>query len=318
VFIVYSPRYRIDIGPHVFPTLKYGLVHDVLIGQGVVHPADVLEPAPASWEELGLVHTAAYLRQARTGGFTSSELAHMELPWSPAIAEGFRLMAGGTIVAARTALDESARLKTAPREAQATVNGKPKLAVTAQLGGGFHHAFADHGEGFCLFNDIAVAIRVLQVERGCARIAVIDCDVHQGNGTAQIFHQDPSVFTFSIHHEHNYPAHKPPGSLDVGLPDAASDDEYLRALELALPRVFERTPELVIYVAGADPYRDDQLGGLNLTVQGLRLRDFLVMKTARTAGVPVAIVLAGGYARRIEDTVAIHAATIEEAARMAG
>jgi acetoin utilization deacetylase AcuC-like enzyme len=185
------------------------------------------------------------------------------------------------------------------------------------IGGGLHHAFPNHGEGFCAFNDVAVAARVLQ-KRGVERIAIVDLDVHHGNGTAFTFESDPRVFTCSMHQQHNYPMWKPRGSLDVGMPDGAHDAAYLRELERALPDVMAHAPQCVFYLAGADPYEDDQLGGLRLTKDGLRERDRLVVKTVRRAGVPLVVTLAGGYARRIEDTVAIHAATIEEASRAAG
>ncbi len=184
------------------------------------------------------------------------------------------------------------------------------------LGGGFHHAHADHGEGFCLFNDVAVAIRALQRDGTVSRAAVVDCDVHHGNGTASIFAGDPTVFTFSIHQQHNYPALKPPSSLDIGLPDGADDREYLAAMERALPLVLASAPDLLCYVAGADPFIGDQLGGLSLTFDGLLRRDTLVLHAALEASVPVVIVLAGGYARRVEDTAAIHLATVEEAVRL--
>ena len=262
---------------------------------------------------MALVHTAEYLEKTRGGGFRASELALLELPWSPSVAEGFRLMAGGTVTAARLAIERALRLA----GAEGTAPGpEPRLAAAANLGGGFHHAFPSHGEGFCLYNDVAVAIRVLQRDRLLRRTAVVDVDVHQGNGTAFIFDGDASVFTFSIHQEHNYPHVKPRGSLDVGLPDGADDREYLLALERALPAVVASRPDLIFYVAGADPYLEDQLGGLCLTYEGLRGRDFLVLSTARNAGVPVVIVFAGGYARRVEDTAAIHLATIEEAIRL--
>jgi acetoin utilization deacetylase AcuC-like enzyme len=184
------------------------------------------------------------------------------------------------------------------------------------LGGGFHHAYADHGEGFCMLNDVAVALRVLLDEGIIARAAVVDLDVHHGNGTASVFAGDPTVFTFSVHQEHNYPADKPPSDLDVGLEDGTGDGEYLGALEAGLRQTLDaQDPELVVYLAGADPYRDDQLGGLSLTLDGLRGRDRMVISECRERGVPVAVVLAGGYAYRLEDTVSIHVATIEELAR---
>jgi acetoin utilization deacetylase AcuC-like enzyme len=223
-------------------------------------------------------------------------------------------MAGGTIAAARLAVEAGARLA---RDAGGGAGGSGgRLAAAANLGGGFHHAFPSHGEGFCLYNDVAVAIRALQRDGAIRRAAVVDADVHQGNGTAFIFDGDSSVFTFSIHQEHNYPHVKPRGSLDVGLPDGTDDRGYLHALERALPAVIDSRPDLIVYVAGADPYLEDQLGGLCLTYEGLRGRDFLVLSAARDAGIPAAIVFAGGYARRVEDTAAIHIATIEEAVRL--
>lgn len=289
--VVFSPRYHIDIGAHVFPTFKYELVARELAARG--HAFD--EPEPASWDQLAVVHTPEYLARARTGGFTLEETAQLELPWSPEIVEGFRLMTGGTLLAARRSLRDGLGL---------------------HVGGGFHHAFADHGEGFCLFNDVAVAIRVLQGEGAFGRAAIVDCDVHHGNGTAMIFDGDPSVFTFSIHQQHNYPAFKPRGSLDVGVEDRLQNVEYLTKLRQSLPKVFAFEPQIVFYLAGADPYEDDQLGGLALTGEGLRERDRLLFAACRAAGVPVVLTLAGGYARKLEDTVALHVATFEAAAEV--
>jgi acetoin utilization deacetylase AcuC-like enzyme len=311
VNIVYSDGYRIDLGLHVFPTEKYRLVLMRLLEKGLVKPEAVLEPSPACWEDLALVHTAPYLEKAREGRFTPPELARLELPWSPAIMEGFRLIVGGTVAAARRAVSS-----VSPGWSGSGARCAARLRGAVQLGGGFHHAFPDHGEGFCLFNDIAVAIRRLQADDLITRAAVVDCDVHHGNGTAGIFSGDPSVYTLSVHQEHNYPIHKPPGSRDVGLPDGARDEEYLEALEAALPDLFAFQPDIVFYLAGADPFEGDQLGGLNVSAEGLRLRDFLVLRSACTSGVPVVVTLAGGYARRLEDTVAIHAATVTEALKL--
>jgi acetoin utilization deacetylase AcuC-like enzyme len=288
--VVYSVRYHIDIGAHVYPTIKYQLLRGAL---GALKGYEFVEPSPAAWEDLASVHTVEYLEKARTGSFTVDEIAQLELPWSTQVVEGFRLMTGGTLTAARQALQS---------------------AVGAHIGGGFHHAFANHGEGFCLFNDVAVAIRVLQRERRIARGAVIDCDVHHGNGTAMIFDRDPSVFTCSIHQQHNYPAFKPRSSLDIGLENGVGDAEYVAALSQALPKVFEFDPEIVFYLAGADPYEHDQLGGLGLSLAGLRQRDRVVFAACRAARVPTVVTLAGGYARRVDDTVAIHLGTFEEAA----
>ena len=298
MIVVYSPRYHIDIGLHVFPTDKYRRVRDRIVETGVVQASDIVEPRLASWDELALVHTTEYLEKLRTGAMTAADLAQLELPWSDAMVEGFRLMVGGTIEAALCAVSASCATSASS-------------AFSIHLGGGLHHAFPNHGEGFCPFNDVAVAARVLQT-RGTERLAIVDLDVHHGNGTAFVFESDPRVFTFSMHQQHNYPMWKPRGSLDVGLPDGAHDATYLRELERALPAVMAHRPQCVFYLAGADPYEDDQLGGLRLTMTGLRQRDRLVVETVRSAGVPLVVVLAGGYARRVEDTVAIHVATIEE------
>jgi acetoin utilization deacetylase AcuC-like enzyme len=329
---VYSARYDLDIGLHVFPTRKYRLVRAALgdgsrrhgsgakgdgsgggsHASGTEHvpsrpvPFAFVEPDAATWDDLALVHTSEYLTKVREGTLSREELAQLELPWSPEIVDGFRVMVGGTIAAALAATNPS------PSPESPTPN-----PIAAHLGGGFHHAFANHGEGFCLFNDVAVAVCMLQA-RGIARAAIVDLDVHHGNGTAFIFESDPRVFTFSMHQQHNYPVFKPRGSLDIGLPDGTHDDAYLRALENALPKVLAWDPQCVFYLAGADPYEDDLLGGLRLTKDGLRRRDRMVIEAVRRAGLPLVITLAGGYARNVDDTVAIHVATIEEAAAVEG
>jgi len=292
--VLYSPRYHIDIGLHVFPTRKYQLVHARLVEDGVIAQPDVIEPNAAAWDELALVHTREYLTKIRDGTLTPDDIAQLELPWSPEMVEGFRVMVGGTIEAARLAVDHG--------------------GIVGHIGGGLHHAFPNHGEGFCPFNDVAVAIRVLQRD-GVQRTAVIDLDVHHGNGTAFIFESDSSVFTFSMHQQYNYPMWKPRGSLDIGLMDGIGDADYHRQLEEALPAVMASNPECLFYLAGADPYEQDQLGGLRLTLDGLRARDRIVIDQARRNRLPMVIVLAGGYARRVEDTVAVHTATMKEAAR---
>lgn len=292
--VVYSTRYHIDIGPHVFPTHKYQMVHQCLLQTGLIRSSDTIEPPAASWQALAAVHTSEYLANMRDGTLSDEDVAQLELPWSAEMVDGFRVMVGGTI--------EAARLAVAAR------------SIVPHVGGGLHHAFSNHGEGFCPFNDVAVAVRDLQAS-GIERTAIIDLDVHQGNGTAFIFESDPNVFTFSMHQQDNYPLWKPRGSLDIGLNDGTGDIEYLRRLEQALPNVMACDPQCVFYLAGADPYEDDQLGGLRLTQTGLRQRDRFVIRQVRAAGVPLVIVLAGGYARRVEDTVAIHVATIEEAQR---
>ena len=281
---VYSPRYEFSLPGHVWPTAKYRLIVEQLRGA-----VDLVPPSPASWDDLALVHTAEYLDKLRSHRLTLGDLVTLELPWTPELADAFRLMVGGTCDAARLALDEGR---------------------AAHVGGGLHHAYAEHGEGFCPFNDIAVAIRVLQRDGRIARAAVVDCDVHHGNGTAAIFAHDPAVFTFSIHQQHNYPAHKPASSLDIGLEDGAGDARYLAALRGALPQVIGSRPDLLVYVAGADPFEKDRLGGLALTKEGLAERDEEVVAAAHAAGIPLALVLAGGYAADVADTVDIQAATV--------
>lgn len=289
--IVYSPTYEIDLGGHIWPTVKYRLVAERIVAERLVEARALVAPRTASWEELALVHAADYLSKVRAGTLSEDEIQTLELPWLPELVDRFRLMTGGTCLTAELALEHGSAV---------------------HLGGGLHHAFPDHGEGFCLFNDIGVAIRRLQRGGRIERAAVVDCDVHQGNGTAVVFGQDPTVFTFSIHQQHNYPFFKPLGDLDIGLADGTGDDEYLERLARALPIVLASSPALVVYVAGADPFREDRLGGLNLTLEGLRQRDRVVLKATRSAGVPVAVVLAGGYAIDVADTVEIHVGTLRE------
>jgi acetoin utilization deacetylase AcuC-like enzyme len=291
VKVFYSPQYEVSLPGHVWPTSKYRLIAERLRPgrQGYSAPVFV-EPAPASWKDLALVHAPEYLAKLRTDTLTPEDIATLELPWAPGMADTFRLMAGGTCGAAAAALEDGA---------------------AAHLGGGLHHAFANHGEGFCPVNDVAVALRAVQRDQRVHRAAVVDCDVHHGNGTAFIFERDAHIFTFSIHQQLNYPFFKPRSDLDIGLEDGARDEQYLDALAGALPRVFASRPELVIYLAGADPFERDRLGGLKLTKAGLAARDRLVFETARAEGVPVATVLAGGYAEDVNDTVDIHVATIE-------
>jgi len=316
---VYSDRYQIDLGLHVFPTAKYRLIAERLSQRPDI---TIVEPEPATWAQLALVHTAEYLAKMRDGTLGETEVDQLELPWSAGMVDGFRLMVGGTVQAGllATGLEETS-LKSQVREdvGEDDATSRPATSafrVVCHVGGGLHHAFPNHGEGFCPFNDVAVAARVLQ-DRGLVRIAIVDLDVHHGNGTAFTFESDPKVFTLSMHQQHNYPLWKPRSTLDVGLPDGAHDATYLRELERALPRAMAHRPQCVFFLAGADPYEDDQLGGLRLTRDGLRRRDRMVIETVRAAGVPLVVTLAGGYARRLEDTVSIHAATIEEAAAAA-
>lgn len=291
--IVYSADYEVDIGSHVFPTSKYRLVREALIATGHASSSDFMEPPEATRAELDLAHDAEYLDDLLDLRPTP-RVTRSEMPIDAAILRSALLAAGGTLMAARAAL---------ARRAPAVVH----------LGGGFHHAFAAHAEGFCFVNDIAVAIAACRCEGLISRAAVVDLDVHQGNGTAHIFRDDPAVFTLSIHQENNYP-HKQRSDLDIGLDDGTGDEPYLAALEGALPAALAgHRPDLLVYVAGADPYRDDQLGGLDLTMDGLERRDRMVLAAAAAHGVPAVVVLAGGYARRVEDTVAIHAATARAA-----
>jgi acetoin utilization deacetylase AcuC-like enzyme len=301
--VLYSPRYHIDIGLHVFPTVKYHKVMARLLEARIIDSQDAVEPAPAGWDELRLVHTTEYLEGLRTGSLAREELAQIELPWSEEMVEGFRLMVGGTVQAGLLACGLEHSAFRTPHPAMSAVH----------IGGGLHHAFPNHGEGFCPFNDVAVAVRVLQ-QHGIERIAIVDLDVHHGNGTAFIFESDPRVFTCSMHQQHNYPMWKPRGSLDIGLADGTHDSTYLQELERALPKVLGHQPQCIFYLAGADPYEDDQLGGLRLTRDGLRRRDRMVIEAARSVDVPLVVTLAGGYARNVDDTVAIHCATVEEAA----
>lgn len=295
--VVWSPAYEVDIGPHVFPTVKYRLVRERLLSRGALAEDDFVEAEAVTDELLACVHTPEYLAKIREDRFTSMERILLEVPFSQALAEASRICCGGTLLAGRLALSGG---------------------VGLHLGGGFHHAFPGHGEGFCLLNDVAVAALALLDEGAVSRVMVLDLDVHQGNGTAAIFAADPRVYTVSFHQEENYPAVKPPSDLDVGLPDRTSDATYLALLRQHLPAVLDGFhPELVFYLAGADPYREDQLGGLCLSIEGLRERDAYVLDTVRSAGVGVAVALAGGYAIRETDTVRIHAATLEEGVRAA-
>ena len=314
--LVYSDDYYLPIGTHVFPAEKYQRVQRRLIETGAAEQGDFVAPRPASDQDILLVHTPQYVQKLKTGTLSAREELEMEIPYSPELVRAFWLAAGGSILAAHHAL---------------------KDRVAFNIGGGFHHAFPDHGEGFCMIHDVAVAIRRMQRDDKIRTAMTVDCDVHQGNGTAAIFAgvrvpSDPlpsaggmaagrpakmraahagDVFTISLHQEHNYPAWKPPSSIDVDLPDQIGDDDYLAWLDNALSsglRQFE--PELLCYIAGADPYREDQLGGLSLTIEGLKRRDELVFRVAKARGIPVMVTYAGGYARKLDDTVTIHCNTV--------
>ena len=296
VRVFYCDHFVLPLPPdHSFPMAKYRLTRERLVDDGVIDPLDVVEACAVPWDLLRLAHTAEYVEAVRTGTVPREIQRRIGFPWSPEMAERARRSVGATIQAAREALNSP-------------------LGVSANLAGGTHHAFADRGEGFCVFNDVAVATRLLVAEGRVARVAVIDCDVHQGNGTAAIFVDDPSVFTFSMHGANNYPFRKEASDLDVVFADGTGDAEYLEALSRHVPGLLaSHRPDLVFYLAGADPYEGDRWGRLKLTFEGLRQRDAIVLNTCRAADVPVAITMAGGYARDVEAIVRIHTATICEA-----
>src|SRR5713101_2975697 len=324
--LVYSDDYYLPIGSHVFPAEKYKRIHDRLLASGIAEPSDFVIPRPATNEDVLLVHTPQYVEKLKTGTLSAREELELEIPYSAELVNAFWLAAGGSILAADHALQDG---------------------VAINLGGGFHHAFPDHGEGFCMIHDVAVAIRRMQRDGRIRTAMTVDCDVHHGNGTAAIFAGtrtasqslpssgpstlgrsalDPAtfsqcgvmrgahagdVFTISLHQENNYPPFKPPSSIDVDLPDGITDDDYLAWLDNALSSGLRQfTPDLICYIAGADPYREDQLGGLGLTIEGLKQRDELVFRVAKAQGIPVIVTYAGGYAQRVEDTVTIHCNTV--------
>jgi acetoin utilization deacetylase AcuC-like enzyme len=297
VKLVYSDHYDLHLGAHVFPAVKYRLIKEALLGQNQAKPEDFVEPPLPSDDDVALVHDREYIRKLQSGKLSYLEILRMEIPYSPELVRAVWLCAGGSILAGRLALADGA---------------------CVNVGGGFHHAFPDHGEGFCVLHDVAIAIRGLQKDHTIERAMTVDCDVHQGNGTASIFQGDPSVFTLSIHQANNYPYPKPPSNLDINLDDGADDEEYLSALEEGLDKsLAEFQPDVIFYLAGADPYCEDQLGGLRLTLEGLEKRDRLVFQKAQARKIPVAVTLAGGYARRVEDTVLIHINTIRVAREFA-
>jgi|SRR5580698_6146345 acetoin utilization deacetylase AcuC-like enzyme len=291
--LIYDHHYDLNLGAHVFPSQKYRLVYESLLAQGIATKEDFLHPEPASDEDVLLVHGREYIHKLKNGTLSRTEELRLEIPWSREMVEACWLAAGGSILAGRRALADG---------------------FAGNIGGGFHHAYPDHGEGFCAVHDVAVAIRRLQRDKAIETAMVIDTDVHHGNGTAAIFGGDPTVFTFSIHQVNNYPYPKPPSNIDVDLPDGVDDHGYLELLASNLQRAFkEFSPGIVFYVAGADPYREDQLGGLALSLEGLARRDALVFDYTRGNHVPTVITLAGGYARKVADTVKIHVATITAA-----
>jgi acetoin utilization deacetylase AcuC-like enzyme len=316
--LIYSDDYYLPIGAHVFPAEKYQRIRKRLLETGVAETRDFVAPQPASDQDILLVHTPQYVQKLKTGTLSAQEELEMEIPYSPELVHAFWLAAGGSILAAHHALADR---------------------VAFNIGGGFHHAFPDHGEGFCMIHDVAVAIRRMQRDDKITRAMTVDCDVHHGNGTAAIFAgmriptaplpstaaavlsrpapvklrnaHAGDVFTISLHQENNYPFWKPPSSIDVDLPDGIGDDDYLAWLDNALSsglRQFE--PELLCYIAGADPYREDQLGGLSLSIEGLKRRDELIFRVARARDIPVMVTYAGGYAQKVDDTVTIHCNTV--------
>jgi acetoin utilization deacetylase AcuC-like enzyme len=321
--LIYSDAYYLPIGQHVFPAEKYRRVHDRLLAEGVAEADDFLEPQSATDQDILLVHKPEYVHKLKTGTLTPREELEMEVPYSRELVEAFWLAAGGSILAARQALTDG---------------------VGISIGGGFHHAFPDHGEGFCVIHDVAVAIRRMQRDDKIRTAMTVDCDVHQGNGTAAIFAgmrtasallpsagastldsallnsalpgkirgaHAGDVFTISLHQHNNYPMWKPPSSIDVDLPDGIEDDDYLAWLDNALSSGLRQLePDLLCYIAGADPYKEDQLGGLSLTIEGLKRRDALVFRVARARNIPVMVTYAGGYAQKVEDTVTIHCNTV--------
>ena len=296
--LVYHKGYDLNLGEHVFPSQKFHLIAETLLREGIATKDDFLTPSPATDEDILRVHTEGWVRKLETGTLTASDEMKLEVPYSPELVEAFWLAAGGSILAAQSALRDG---------------------MGCNLGGGFHHAYPDHGEGFCAIHDVAVAIRRLQMDGAIRKALVVDTDVHHGNGTAAIFRGDDSVFTLSIHQENNYPAYKPSSTVDLHMWDRADDEEYLGALIPAVQSALDEfAPDIVFYVGGADPYCEDQLGGLSVTKQGLMLRDRKVFEESRKRGVPVATTLAGGYARRVEDTVRIHVNTVLAAREVVG
>lgn len=294
--IFYTDHYVLPLpAGHRFPMEKYALLRQRVEAAGLAGAGGLRDPHAATDAEILRAHDPGYLGRVVSGGLTASEVRRIGFPWTPEMVERSRRSAGATIEACRAALDEGAGVN---------------------LAGGTHHAFRDHGEGYCVFNDAAIAALAVQAEGLARRVAIIDCDVHQGNGTAAILAEDPTVFTFSIHGARNFPFRKEAGDLDIELPDGCGDAAYLDALERGVCHALSAVrPDLVIYLAGADPFADDRLGRLALTKAGLRARDRLVFEICAAGGIPVAVTMAGGYARNIADTVDIHLATVDAAAQ---
>ena len=288
--VFYTPRYYADIGAgHVFPIRKFELVRNKLLAEGTLQPDELIEPDPASVEDVLLVHTDDYVSRLCNGSLTAKEIRRLGLPWSESLVRRSFYAVGGTLAATRASLAEG---------------------YSSNLAGGTHHSFPDRGEGFCVLNDVAIAVRAMRARNLIRRAAIVDCDVHQGNGTATIFSGDTDTFTFSIHGTNNYPLFKAQSSLDVELSDGAGDKEYLECLAHHLPTVFAHDPDIVFYLAGADPYAGDKLGRLALSIDGLRTRDEFVLRECYEREAPVVTVMSGGYGKDINDTIEIHCNTI--------
>jgi acetoin utilization deacetylase AcuC-like enzyme len=285
---------------HRFPMTKYRRLRERLVEERVISESELSVPEPVGWDDLRLAHTDGYVQAVATGTLPADAQRRIGFPWSPEMVERSRRSVGATLAAAREVM----------------MHGHGHVA--ANLAGGTHHAFSDRGEGYCVFNDVAVAARVLTRDGLIARATVVDCDVHQGNGTAAIFRDDPGVYTMSLHGANNFPFRKEVGDLDVTFADGTGDDEYLAALAVHLPDVLDGTePDLVFYLAGADPYEGDRLGKLALSIEGLRQRDQFVFEQCRNRSIPVVVGMSGGYCPDVEAIVTIHVNTIKEAARSA-
>jgi acetoin utilization deacetylase AcuC-like enzyme len=297
--VFYYDQFSFSLPPtHRFPLSKYQLLRQQLDHEEIVAPEDLTIAPAAALSQIARAHDVDYIERVESGTLSADEIRRIGLPWSPGLVERVHRSVGSTIATCRTALREG---------------------IAVSLGGGTHHACRDHGEGFCIYNDTVIAARTMQAEGRVHRVLVIDCDVHQGNGTAQITADDPTIFTFSIHAEKNYPFRKVPSDLDVDLPDGTEDEAYLVTLHSHLRQIQGRfQPDLIIYLAGADPYQGDKLGRLSLTKAGLQARDELVLNFCREWGVPVAVTLAGGYGKQIEETVAINLQTIRTAQKFSG
>ena len=288
--VFYTPRYYAEIGAgHIFPIRKFELVRDKLLGEGTLRLDEIFEPDPASVEDVLLVHSEDYVSRLCDGTLTTKEIRRLGLPWSESLVRRSFYAVGGTLAATEVSLSEG---------------------YSSNLAGGTHHSFPERGEGFCVLNDVAIAVRAMRARKLIKRAAIVDCDVHQGNGTATIFADDSDTFTFSVHGANNYPLFKAQSSLDVELPDGTSDDEYLECLGHHLPTVLDHEPDVVFYLAGADPYAEDKLGRLALSNDGLRARDEFVLRECYEREVPVVTVMSGGYGKDINDTIEIHCNTI--------